>query len=138
MKRLFPFMLLLVGVLAIGLTSCGGSDDNEDNGTQGYASAILGAWYYDGIEYLFLADSTGRYRCEDIGGDFRYTVEGQGIQMRHFTYWNSTTHTVWKGEDTSASYDPEQNTLRIDGRTFTRTKPSPKPGEEPADSVVAE
>ena len=136
MKRLFPFMLLLVGVLAIGLTSCGGSDDNDDNGTQGYASAILGAWYYDDYEYWFSAGGTGEYRCEDIMGDFHYTVEGQVVWMRQFTYWDNTTHSVWKGEDMHAFYDPEKNTLYIDGKIYTRTKPKPKPGEEPVDSVV--
>lgn len=62
----------------------------------------------------------------------------KGAQMRRFTYWDNTTHAVWKGEDMSAFYEPEQNTLRINGKIFTRNKPTEKPTEEPADSVATE
>lgn len=137
--RLFSIlMLVLVGMMAISFTACSSSDDDVDP-TQRYRSHILGEWYCDNIEYRFESDGTGWRNCGDIIADFKYTIEGQGVSMRLFTYVNTATGSIWKddeGED--ASYDPEQNTMRIEGRIFTRTKPTPKPGEEPADTVVAE
>lgn len=134
-------MLLFLGMMAMSLTACSSSSDNDDDvgPTQQYGSRILGEWYCDNISYRFESDGTGWRNCGDIIADFKYTVEGQGISMRLFTYVNTATGSIWKddeGED--ASYDPEQNTMRIEGRIFTRTKPTPKPGEEPADTVVTE
>ena len=129
-------MLVLMSMMVISFTACSSDDDDVDP-TQQYKDDILGGWYYDDYEYWFSSGGTGEYRCEDIMGDFHYTVDGQGIQMRQFTYWNSATGSIWDGEDMNAYYNPEKNTLYIDGKTFTRNKPS-KPAEDPVDSVATE
>ena len=128
-------MLVLMSMMAISFTACSSNDDVDP--TQQYRDDILGGWYYDDYEYWFKDDGTGEYSCQDIFGSFHYTVEGQGIQMRLFKYMNIATGRIWEGENKDAYYDPEKNTLRIDGKTFTRDKPS-KPAEDPVDSVVAE
>ena len=134
-------MLLFLGMMAISFTACSSSDDDVDP-TQRYRSHILGEWYCDNIEYRFESDGTGWRNCGDIIADFKYTIEGQGVSMRLFTYVNTATGSIWKDDDgDDAVYNPEQNTMRIEGRIFTRTKPTPKPAtptEEPVDTVVTE
>lgn len=90
---------------------------------------------------MFESDGTGWCNSDswDVIANFKYTIEGQGVQMHQFTYVNTTTGSLWYGEDQSASYNPEQNTMRIEGRIFTRQKPTHKPPtEEPVDTVVTE
>ena len=134
-------MLLFLGMMAISFTACSSSDDDVDP-TQRYRSHILGEWYCDNIEYRFESDGTGWRNCGDIIADFKYTIYGQGVSMRLFTYVNTATGSIWKDDDgDDAVYNPEQNTMRIEGRIFTRQKPTTKPTtptEEPADTVVTE
>lgn len=129
-------MLVLVGMMTINFTACSSDDDVDP--TQQYRNDILGGWYYDEVEYWFSDDGTGEYSCGDVFGSFRYTVEGQGVQMRLFKYMNIATGSIWEGENMDAHYDPEKNTLRIDGRIFTRDRSTPKPAESPVDSVATE
>ena len=126
-------MLALVGMMVMSLTACSSDDDTDP--TQRYRSQILGERYCDNIEYRFESDGTGWRNCGDIIADFKYTIYGQGVSMRLFTYVNTATGSIWKddeGED--ASYDPEQNILRIEGYIFTREKPE----EEPTDTAVTD
>lgn len=134
-------MLFFLGMMAISFSACSSSDDDVDP-TQRYRSRILGEWYCDNIEYRFESDGTGWRNCGDIIADFKYTIYGQGVSMRLFTYVNTATGSIWKDDEgDDAVYNPEQNTMRIEGRIFTRNKPTPKPTtptEEPADTVVTE
>lgn len=134
-------MLFFLGMMAISFSACSSSDDDVDP-TQRYRSHILGEWYCDNIEYRFESDGTGWRNCGDIIADFKYTIYGQGVSMRLFTYVNTATGSIWKDDEgDDAVYNPEQNTMRIEGRIFTRNKPTPNPTtptEEPVDTVVTE
>lgn len=140
-EKLSPIlMLLFLGMMAISFTACS-SDDEEDDGSQRYKNQIIGTWYCDYLSYRFESGGTGWYNSNsgDVIADFKYIIEGQGVQMHQFTYVNTATGSIWKGEDKYASYNPEENTMRIEGRIFTRQKPKPAtPTEEPQDTVVTE
>lgn len=141
-EKLFTIlMLLFLGMMAISFTACSSSDNEEDDGSQRYKRQIIGTWYCDRVSYVFESDGTGWCNSDswDVIANFKYTIEGQGVQMHQFTYVNTTTGSLWYGEDQNASYNPEQNTMRIEGRIFTRQKPTHKPTtEEPVDTVVTE
>ena len=137
MKKLSSIlMLVFLGMMAISFTACSSDDDVDP--TQQYRNDILGGWYYNEVEYWFSDDGTGEYDCGDVFGSFHYTVEGTDVQMRLFKYMNTATGSIWDGEDKYAHYDPEKNTLRIDGRTFTRDRPATKSAKGSADSVAKE
>lgn len=136
--RLFSIlMLVLAGLMAMSLTACSGNSDDDVDPTQQYKNRIIGYWYSSsGSAYCFSEGGTGYYRSGDVGGDFHWTMTGLQIDMTKVVFY--TPYSVWHAEPMSAIYDPDVNTLRIDGRIFTRTKPTPKPGEEPADSVATD
>lgn len=113
--------IILMSVMAIGFTSCSKDDDEENDGTPSYEQKIIGTWVYRNMSYRFDDGGTGWYHAgDDISGDFRYTMTGISFKM-NITLFNSTYHNVWHYE-TTGSYNPEQDNIRIDGNVFTRQK----------------
>ncbi len=104
-EKLFTIlMLLFLGMMAISFTACSSSDNEEDDGSQRYKRQIIGTWYSDRVSYVFESDGTGWCNSDswDVIANFKYTIEGQGVQMHQFTYVNTTTGSLWYGEDQSA------------------------------------
>ena len=136
-------MLALVSMMAVSLTACSSSDDDVDP-TQQYRSRVLGEWFRGDSAYWFSEDGTGYYAAdgkdyysnEDVLGEFHWTITDLQIDITKMTIHNS--YRVWYPNPIGARYDPETNTLCIDGKIFTRNAPAPKPREEPTDTVTAD